>query len=92
VSEDTESNKQRGRNYEDACYEEILKEKGGSFFRQTSVLSFFFKLPSGTRSPPRVLLVIRDNDPDDPSRVQEVRPKIVIYLSEFIIFVNFFSL
>jgi len=55
------------------CYADILKEKRGSLFCQTSVL-VFFKSFSGTRASPPVLLDIGYNALDDAPAVEEEVP------------------
>lgn len=47
-----------------ACYEEILEEKLGSLDCQNSALHSF-KLPSGVRASPPVLLDTEDDAPDE---------------------------
>jgi hypothetical protein len=53
-----------------ACYEEILREKKSYLSRHNSKLNFL-KPSSGTRTSPPVILVGEDDDPDDPTAVQE---------------------
>jgi hypothetical protein len=55
------------------CYADILKEKMGSLFGQTSVL-VLFKPFSGTRASPPVLLDIGCNALDDAPAVKEEVP------------------
>jgi len=55
------------------CYADVLKEKRGSLFRQTSVLGSF-KSFSGTRSTPPVLLTIGYNALDEAPTVEEEMP------------------
>jgi hypothetical protein len=53
--------------YDDACYEEILKENNTSFSRQSS-LPDFFKSSSRAHASPPVPLDTVDGEPDGPPK------------------------
>jgi hypothetical protein len=53
-----------------SCLEKMLKEKKGSWSRQTSML-VLFKSPSGTPALPPVMVNSGDDDKDDPPTLQE---------------------
>jgi hypothetical protein len=66
-----------------------LKKEERSLYSQTSVL--FVKLSSGTSSSQPVLFDFRDYDPDESPTVEleALLPKMFMYLSDYIISLNF---